>query len=124
MTSAPGQQGVPKPGSGKRVRGRLAALAASAGSRQRPTPRGEGEGRGSDFVSLGILGLPRFLTSTMRGPVTAAGVFGSELILSVGGARSGSVGVCPDPPLHIRPLSSFRGRAGGYFYPRKSSRHL
>lgn len=69
-------------------------------------PRGgEGEGRGSDFVSLGILGLPRFLTSTSRGPVTAAGIFGSELILGVGGGRGrGGVGVCPDPPFHIPPL--------------------
>lgn len=71
-------------------------------------PRGErGEGGRDDFVSLGILGLPRFLTSTSRGPVTAAGVSvsGAELILGVGRGRGrGGVGVCPDPPLHIPPL--------------------
>lgn len=66
--------------------------------------RGEGRDEG---VTLSVSGFWEFrgFSSTSRGPVTAAGVSGSELILGVGRGRGrGGVGVCPDPPLHIPPL--------------------
>ena len=103
MTSAPGQRGVPSWGPGEAGGGRVAALAASVGAATGRPQKG-GEGQGGDFVSLGILGVPRFLKH-LDGP--CHGCWRLRVRAHPGcrpGARSGKCGGVPGPsPSHPAP---------------------